>query len=964
MGDRELLLLGQHLQVAQSAVFEERKRGEDFVREFEKSPAFVGTVFKFMQLSDSAASPELKQLAAVVFKNFVRRNWYDTEHASNPRHLISAENRDNIKNHLVNFMLEAPPAIRAVLGDAVFFISAEDFPHHWPSLLPDMARHLTSGSVEKAIAILEIGDSIFMRYRSEHLNAENSMEVKLILSHLSRPLLEVFSSFIALLQQNLSKGPVLDSILKVITLIGNVFISLASLDIPEQFQDTIGEWMPRYISLLSIDNSLSSIRFEDVPGSVEQTQATVCEIAALLVNKYEEDVKAYVGTLVDQVWNLLTRLGSEERYDLVIIKGIEFLSSVAKKTWNRGMFENPETLKQISERVILPNIQLRDVDKETFEINGLEYIRRELEGSDMYTRRRISTDLVRILSIQFEEILSPILLGYIKTLLSQYALSQDWAAKDTAMALMLAVSVEGSTAKQGATKLNPRVDVLDFFNNHVLPELTSSDVSTNPILKADCLKFVLTFRGFLSPENCVALLPLLEKFLLHDSFVVHSFAAVTIELILSWKDFPSKTSKISQTALRPHAQKLLGALFGILNNPDSTENEYVMKAIFQVLKSAKGDVSGYATEVLEALLGTLRRIADNPRIPVFNHFVFECIVTVINDVCSENPSAISSFESGLFPVIQEILNKDSIFQEFGPYAFQVLAEILHKQQRTSPIFNSLFPSLLVPAYWENKANATGLVQLLRVYLTREGFAKTLPVDELQRLLGVFQKLISSVVNDTLGMELLITIVRFVEWDHLSKFFRSILQLILERAQNSLTNKFGQYVALFLSDFALVRSCDILVSTFDSIQPGLFGMVLEKLWITQGNNIGNSRYREVFCLGLASALATCDVLLSHQYSPMIPRILTAIVEVSGKAKASVVVDDDAEIKLEMMQASGYASSYSRLSSVQPIEMYPADSFAGRLKDSLLNFSSKSPKTFNAAGPELSIDIRNRLALLMQ
>ena len=55
----------------------------------------------------------------------------------------------------------------------------------------------------------------------------------------------------------------------------------------------------------------------------------------------------------------------------------------------------------------------------------------------------------------------------------------------------------------GATSTNQLVDVGQFFVQHILPELQSPNVSERPILKADALKFLTTFRSQIPKEVCV-----------------------------------------------------------------------------------------------------------------------------------------------------------------------------------------------------------------------------------------------------------------------------------------------------------------------------------------------------------------------------------------------------------------------------------------------------------------------------
>lgn len=100
---------------------------------------------------------------------------------------------------------------------------------------------------------------------------------------------------------------------------------------------------------------------------------------------------------------------------------LQFLSTVAERPHYKNLFEDQNILSSICEKVIIPNIQFRGIstwlinyictkpyiivasDEELFEDNPEEYIRRDIEGSDIDTRRRAACDLVNTLSINFEK---------------------------------------------------------------------------------------------------------------------------------------------------------------------------------------------------------------------------------------------------------------------------------------------------------------------------------------------------------------------------------------------------------------------------------------------------------------------------------------------------------------------------------------------------------------------------------
>ncbi|CAG0922809.1 unnamed protein product [Notodromas monacha] len=102
--------------------------------------------------------------------------------------------------------------------------------------------------------------------------------------------------------------------------------------------------------------------------------------------------------------------------------------------------------------VIIPNMEFRPGDRELFEDSPEDYIRHDVEGSDMETRRRAACELVRALSMFFE------------------------------------TKITGRQKKSGVTKANALVDIKSFFSHHILPELADAQVDAHPVLKADTLQ--------------------------------------------------------------------------------------------------------------------------------------------------------------------------------------------------------------------------------------------------------------------------------------------------------------------------------------------------------------------------------------------------------------------------------------------------------------------------------------------
>ena len=106
-------------------------------------------------------------------------------------------------------------------------------------------------------------------------------------------------------------------------------------------------------------------------------------------------------------------------------------------------------------RVVLPNVGLRDYETEQFEDDPLEFIRLDLElpsaGSlEGCTRRQAAADVLQALvGSGFQTEATEIVGSLINSALSEYSSDpeQKWLSKDSAIYLLTAIATETSTTK-------------------------------------------------------------------------------------------------------------------------------------------------------------------------------------------------------------------------------------------------------------------------------------------------------------------------------------------------------------------------------------------------------------------------------------------------------------------------------------------------------------------------------------
>ena len=194
-----------------------------------------------------------------------------------------------------------------------------------------------------------------------------------------------------------------------------IFYSLSSQDIPAFFEDHLAEFMGVMLKYLTFKNPLleESSSIEEA-GILEKVQTSICEIVHLYCLRYEEEF-VMLPKFIEQILSLLATTSLAAKYDLVISMALSVITVVAKRPQYSVFFESTETLAVITEKIILPNIQMRDIEEELFETEPIDYVRRDLEGSEMDSRRKAAEDLIRSLVQAHGPKLIPILSTFISS---------------------------------------------------------------------------------------------------------------------------------------------------------------------------------------------------------------------------------------------------------------------------------------------------------------------------------------------------------------------------------------------------------------------------------------------------------------------------------------------------------------------------------------------------------------------
>ncbi|VDK60393.1 unnamed protein product [Anisakis simplex] len=475
----------------------------------------------------------------------------------------------------------------------------------------------------------------------------------------------------------------------------------------------------------------------------------------------------YMQGMIEIIWQLLVETDNRLRFDTLVNAALGFLSSICTRPQYSAMFEADGVLKTICEDVIVKNLMLRKCDIEQFEDEPHEYMKRDIEGSDIDTRRRGASDFVRALCRRFEAQVTGILSAVITAFLAEYTQDRagNWLKKDVIYCLVTAMATKAETSRFGATSTSDLVNVVDCYQTHVRTDLFDEDVNSLPILKADSLKYVVTFRNQLQPEQLVEVVAVIPKLLASSHPILHYYAAYALERIMLVKNKQTnqvvvwldqflliclgvclfdccrifrysfvhlirfvracccKRENVQVLISRDNVQAgpLIASLFNAFDTTPNSQNSCFSLSIHSLIClflelghsfiffsiSLSGTVQSCG-EIVNKLATMIASAVKNPVDPLHIHFVFESLCILIRQVYTVVDGGVDKF---ILPLIENILANDVV--DFIPYSLQITALLLDQAQAqraktgSSTVVDSYLPFfnfLMKEELWIRTAN--------------------------------------------------------------------------------------------------------------------------------------------------------------------------------------------------------------------------------------------------------------------
>ncbi|SCU86398.1 LAMI_0D01904g1_1 [Lachancea mirantina] len=926
------------------------KAAEQNLKQLENQDGFALTL---LHITASTNQPIATRLAgALFFKNFIKRKWVD----ENGAYLISRNDAEAVKSEIIPLMISLPNNLQIQIGEAISAIADSDFPQRWHTLLDDLIGKLSVDDMVTNKGVLTVAHSIFKRWRPLFRSDELFLEIKLVLEKFAEPFLALLKSVDEQISANSDNQAKLELLFDVLLVLVKLYYDLNCQDIPEFFEDHLQAGMGIMHKYLSYSNPLLEDAAEDTqPSILTKTKAAIQELVQLYTTRYEDVFGPMINEFIQTTWHLLTSLSSQPKYDVLISKCLSFMTAVSRIPAYFEAFNNATAMSSIIEQIVLPNVTLRESDEELFEDDPIEYIRRDLEGSDSDTRRRACTDFLKELKEKNESLVTNIVLSHIKIFFKMYESDPvtNWKYKDLCIYLFSALAINGKLTNAGVSSTNILLDVSDFFTKNIVPDLTNP--VPHLILRVDAIKYINVFRNQLNKEHLIQILPLMARFLQSDEFIVYTYASITLERILSMRESNASSNPVfKKSDLADSSHILLTNLFQLIHKQDSSpeklaENEFLMKTVYRVLLTSEDVTTPYAHEMLQQLLNIVAIISKNPSNPRFSHYCFESIGVLLK----VNHDNLSPFLALMMPAFMAILSDD--VQEFIPYAIQLIAYCIEQLPLNSALPESVMQMsqpILSPAVWEMKGNVPAVARLLKDIIRVDSGV----YPDLVPVLGVFQRLIASKTHDVYGFELLEYVMTFTPVEKLQPHLKQVAVLLLQRLQNSRTEKYVKKFVVFIAILAHNLGSDFVVQFIDGVQDGLFPQIWQAFVMSSLPTIGNLLDRKIALVGILNIISGGSIFTSKYHDLVVPS-LDVLVKCTVSESVVNLKNDFVDLE-NLEEISTFGSSFSKLVSISDRRFDPvpdvdvAQGVKGYVAEALAKFNQSSGNALAAMAPHFS------------
>lgn len=224
-----------------------------------------------------------------------------------------------------------------------------------------------------------------------------------------------------------------------------------------------------------------------------------------------------------------------------------------------------------------------------------------------------------------------------------------------------------------------------------------------------------------------------------------------------------------------------------------------------------------------------------------------------------------------------------------PYVFQLFAAMLEAEP-AKPLpqpFQSLLGPIIAPPIWEQRGNVPALVRLLTAVIPRST-EEIIKGNQLEGVLGIFQKLVSTKVYEGYGFDLLESVIDTFPPSTLEPYWIHVITIMLTRLQGQQSTafqlRFVRFYHFIASRDDKGLGTDFFVAATDKVQHNVFKDLYLSIVLPKTQELARPLDRKLAAVSFTKLLAdseafavrypkgwchTCNALLKLLEVPPVP-----------------------------------------------------------------------------------------------
>ncbi|KNH04449.1 cellular apoptosis susceptibility/chromosome segregation 1-like protein [Perkinsela sp. CCAP 1560/4] len=768
----------------------------------------------------------VRHAAAIFLQNLIKLQW-----SSESDSQLVEEEKEIFRTSVLHLLYNDDRKIRDAVSCCISRIAEHDFPLKWPEVLP----FLNAKFQERNCKVISITFTAIISLLGV-LEPNTPLNPKAIPS--LAQLHPVIENILSGLEQAAAEAQLSTAILGT-----ELFGHLCRLNLIDDITSELPRWMKTLHTFLQHPESAAS----------SQLKKVVLEGLNLFLFKYSDEFAPYKEHFISLVWKMLCE-AQEDTDDALRIAGMDFFTSVAKSARFWETFAQESTLQLLCEQIIIPNVLMRPDEVELIREDFAEYIRVDIEGNNVDTRRRAACNLaVALISGRLERLGKPVVSSVIRSLL-QVAYSNSslhWREMDAAVCLILSLSVSNdSKSLNNAFIPDAFCNLGELYQNFVLREIENPETS-NLVLKADALKFICHFRFNLPSDVLFGILAHIRKWITHENNVIAIYAAHCVDQIFMM-------DKTRNTIPNENVVLLTQAIVEALEGRSSFEVDRLAKSLYHVVQVLREECQDINTRIINLASTQLQRGMSEPLNSFYLHFLLDSLGFITSE------RNFREVHVRFFDLSLTILQQNIDY--LVPYALQIISKcawVSHGRYEQPVV---LLSPVLNPEFCRNKRYVAAVVLFVSTVFTRYPIEQTSAY--IEPTLEFFDHLMFVKPLDHEGFFLISALIDALPSEMFVSTLHRALSTIFRRLNSSKTNKFVKNLILWLSRCILVSHTHPegpgrVIRCIEQIQAGCFETLFRSVWLSSLERIVEQDDRELVVTAMAVLLLTDEDLLPNR-----------------------------------------------------------------------------------------------------